>query len=149
MILSHQRKRFLLCLIDSLKEKNKKIVLLLDNFGDMIVKFKRKENQRLREILITCNQIRFIGASSKILEFYYNYKEPFFDFFKVITLDELNKRKLFFFLRKLGETYKSDEINRIIEEQPERIDSLRQLTGGVPGNCFLFKIFVDNITGIL
>jgi len=135
-------------LAKSLKKHNKKIVLLLDNFGDMIEKFTRKENQRLREVLITSNQIRIIGASSAMLEFYYDYKQPFFDFFKVITLDELNREETILLLKKLGETYKSEEINQIIEKQPERIDSLRQLTGGVPRNIvLLFQIFVDDING--
>jgi Cdc6-like AAA superfamily ATPase len=68
-------------LISELNKRNKKLVLLLDNFNDLIGKFKRKENQRLREVLLTSNQMRFVGTSSKILEFYYAYKEPFFDFF--------------------------------------------------------------------
>ncbi|MBU2447355.1 MAG: SEL1-like repeat protein [Bacteroidetes bacterium] len=135
-------------LISSLKERNKKIVLLLDNFGDMIQKFTRKENQRLREVLITCNHIRLIGASSAILEFYYDYKQPFFDFFKVIMLDELNREETISLLRKLGETYKSEEINQIIEKQPERIEALRRLTGGVPRTIvLLFQIFADDING--
>ncbi|MFA6978264.1 MAG: hypothetical protein WC209_02985 [Ignavibacteriaceae bacterium] len=135
-------------LITALKERNKKIVLLLDNFGDMIEKFSKKENQRLREILITCNHIKFIGASSRILEFYYDYKQPFFDFFKVITLDELNREETIFLLKKLGENYKSSEINKIIENQPERIEALRRIAGGVPRTLILlFQIFVDDVNG--
>jgi len=135
-------------LINALKERNKKIVLLLDNFGDMIEKFSKKENQRLREILITCNHIKLIGASSRILEFYYDYKQPFFDFFKVITLDELNREETIFLLKKLGENYKSSEINKIIENQPERIEALRRIAGGVPRTLILlFQIFVDDVNG--
>lgn len=135
-------------LINALKEKNKKIVLLLDNFGDMIEKFKKKENQRLREIFTTCNHIKLIGASSRILEFYYDYKQPFFEFFKVITLDELNKEETILLLKKLGETYKSEEINKIIDEQPGRIEALRRITGGIPRTVvLLFQIFVDDVNG--
>ncbi|MDP2207172.1 MAG: tetratricopeptide repeat protein [Bacteroidota bacterium] len=135
-------------LINALKERNKKIVLLLDNFGEMIEKFSKKENQRLREVLITCNYIRLIGSSSTMLEFYYNYKEPLFDFFKLITLDELDREETISLLNKLGDTYKVDEISKIIKEQPERIDALRRLTGGVPRTIvILFCIFVDDIDG--
>ncbi len=135
-------------LIKTLKERNKKIVLLLDNFGEMIEKFSRKENQRLREVLITCNYIRLIGASSTMLEFYYNYKEPLFDFFKLITLDELDREETISLLNKLGETFKAEEISKIIKEQPGRIDALRRLTGGVPRTIvILFGIFVDDIDG--
>ncbi len=135
-------------LIEALKTKNKKIVLFLDNFGDMIEKFSRKENQRLREILITCKHIRIVGTSSAILEFYYNYREPLYDFFKVITLDALNREETVQLLKKLSETYGADEINKIIESQPERIEALRRLTGGVPRTIvLLFEIFVDDVDG--
>ncbi len=133
---------------EELKRIGKKLVLLLDNFGELIRKFSRKENQRLREILITSNHLRLIGASSAILEFYYSYKEPFFDFFKVITLDELDRDETIMLLRKLGETYKAEEIDKIIDEQPERIDALRRLAGGVPRTMvLLFEIFVDDMDG--
>jgi TPR repeat protein len=135
-------------LIDALKKENKKIIILLDNFGDMIEKFTKKENQRLREVLITCKYLRIIGASSTVLEFYYNYKEPLYDFFKVITLDELNSEETILLLKKLSETYKTDNINRIIETQPERIEALRRLTGGVPRTIvLLFEIFIDDVDG--
>ncbi len=135
-------------LIKSLKKQNKKLVLLLDNFGDMIDKFGKKEVQRLREVLITCSNIRVIGASSSILEFYYSYNHPLYDFFKVITLDELTHEETIQLLKKLGETYKNEGIEKIIAEQPERIESLRRLTGGAPRNVvLLFEIFADNIDG--
>ena len=135
-------------LIGELKKRKKKLVLLLDNFNDLLGKFTRKENQRLREVLLTSNYLRFIGASSALLEFYYEYKEPFFDFFKVITLNELDRDETILLLTKLGETYGADEIKTIIREQPERIDSLRRLTGGVPRTVvLLFEIFVDDVDG--
>jgi len=104
-------------LIGELKKRKKKLVLLLDNFNDLLGKFTRKENQRLREVLLTSNYLRFIGASSALLEFYYEYKEPFFDFFKVITLNELDRDETILLLTKLGETYGADEIKTIIREQ--------------------------------
>ncbi|MEE9913784.1 MAG: sel1 repeat family protein [Deltaproteobacteria bacterium] len=131
-----------------LKKRNKKIVLLLDNFNDLIRKFTRKDKQRLREVLITSNDIRFICASSAILESDYDYKEPFFDFFKAVTLNELNREETILLLTKLGETYGAQEIQTIIKEQPERIDSLRRLTGGVPRTVvLLFEIFIDDLDG--
>jgi TPR repeat protein len=135
-------------LVNALKKENRKIVLLLDNFGEMIEKFTKKENQRLREVLITCKYMRIIGASSTILEFYYNYKEPLFDFFKVITLDELNSEETVSLLKRLSETYKAEDIKYIIETNPERIEALRRLTGGVPRTIvLLFEIFIDDVDG--
>ncbi len=135
-------------LIGELKKRKIKLVLLLDNFNDLIGKFTRKENQRLREVLLTSKYMRFIGTSSAILEFYYDYREPFFDFFKVITLNELNHDETIMLLTKLGETYGAEEIKTIIREQPKRIDALRRLTGGVPRTVvLLFEIFIDDVDG--
>ncbi|MCP5054050.1 MAG: ATP-binding protein, partial [bacterium] len=47
-----------------LNEHGRKLVLLIDNFGDMLAKFKKKERQRLREVLIQCPDIRIVGASA-------------------------------------------------------------------------------------
>ena len=133
---------------EELKKRDIQLILLLDNFNDLIGKFERKDNQRLREVLLTSRHMRFIGTSSAILEFNYDYKEPFFDFFKVITLNELNHDETIKLLTKLGETYGAEEIQTIIREQPKRIDALRRLTGGVPRTVvLLFEIFIDDVDG--
>lgn len=135
-------------LIDALQKSQKKVVVLWDNFGQAISKFNRKQKQRLREILIASNEIRIIGASTVVMEFNYDYSEPFFEFFKVIHLDELNHEETISLLKKLGETYKAQEINSVIGNQPGRIEALRRLTGGVPRTVvLLFEIFVDNEEG--
>jgi TPR repeat protein len=135
-------------LTEALNQQGKKLIILLDNFGDIIKKFTNKENQRLREVLLTSNCVRLIGASAVILESYYRYEEPLFDFFKVITLDELDREETIRLLVRLGETHQAAEIDKIIKEQPERIDALRKLTGGVPRTIILlFEIFTDDVDG--
>ncbi|HED05956.1 MAG TPA: ATPase, partial [Ignavibacteria bacterium] len=47
----------------------KKIILFIDNFGDLVKKFNKKEQQRLREILLTSSDLRIVAASSVVLEF--------------------------------------------------------------------------------
>ena len=131
-----------------LNEKGKKIVIFLDNFGDMARKFKERELQRLREILMSSPELRLIAASSVVLEFTYDYSKPFYEFFKVYNLKNLNQEEAKNLVRKLGESYKSEEIERIIENEPQRLEALRRLTGGVPRTIvLLYEIFVDNETG--
>ena len=136
-------------LIKCLNKDKKKIILFIDNFGELVQKFNKKEIQRLREILNTCNAIRIIGASAIQLEFSYDYKHPFYEFFKIIILNELNKEESILLMERIAKTYgKSDDINNIIKEQPERIESLRLLTGGVPRTIvLLFQIFIDSGDG--
>lgn len=135
-------------LIGALKNKGKKLILLIDNFSEMTEKFSRKDTQRLREVLTTCNSIRIIGASATALEYYFDYKQPFYEFFKVIKLKELNKEETIQLLKSLGKNYGSLVIETIIEKQPERIEALRRLTGGVPRTIvLLFGILVDDKNG--
>lgn len=115
-----------------LKEKNKKLILLIDNIGDILKKFKIYEQQKLREILLTSAEIRIIGASSEVLGFTYDYNKPFYDFFKQIKLKGLNEEETVEFLVKLGRIFNKKDISEIIKSNKGKIETLRRLTGGVP-----------------
>ncbi|MBW0164302.1 MAG: ArsR family transcriptional regulator [Sediminibacterium sp. Gen4] len=125
---------------------NKKIILLIDNIGDLLKKISQKEVHRLREILQTKSFIRIIAGSPFYLENILNYQKPFFEFFKVIRLNGLNKFETEDLLLALGElNHTKEKIEKIISETPERIEVLRTITGGVPRTiALLFKIFIDN-----
>lgn len=131
-----------------LNEKKKKLVLFFDNFGDMLTKFRRKERQRLREVLIQCSDIRIVGGSSVNLGFNYDYSEPFFEFFKVLFLEGLRQKETKELLLQLSKTYKADTVRNIIKDNPGRIEALRRLSSGVPRTIILlFEIFVKNKKG--
>ena len=61
----------------ALKEQGKKLVLFIDNIGDMLDRLSETEHHRLREILLTSPDIRMVGASSVTLESTYDYSKPF------------------------------------------------------------------------
>jgi len=131
-----------------LKENGKKLIVFIDNIGDRLDKFTKKELQRLREVLITNNNIRLIGSSSVVLESTYNYKEAFYDFFKIINLNELKKEETKAFLLQLDKENKEKAIEEIINKQPGRIEALRILTGGVPRTMvLLYEIFIKDSNG--
>lgn len=115
-----------------LKEKNKKLILLIDNTEGILKKFKLIEQRKLREILLTSAEIRFIGASSDILEFTFDYEKPFYDFFKLIKLKGLNTEETNEFLEKLGESFNKKETKELITSNKGKIEAFRRLTGGVP-----------------
>jgi len=129
-------------------EKGKKLVLFFDNFGEILEKFNEKEAHRLREILMGETLIRIVGASSMMLESFYDYSKPFFEFFKIINLKGLTKKEALKFLKKIAENYGNPEVIKMIEEHPERVETLRILTEGVPRTMILlFEIFADNDNG--
>ena len=129
----------------AVKLKNKKLLLLIDNVDELLGKLKEKEQRRLREILLTSATFRIIGGSTKMLEQQYDYGKPFFEFFKIIKLVGLNKRECNHFLLTIGDKQQSKKIEAIIKNTPERIETLRRLTGGVPRTLvMLFEIFIDD-----
>lgn len=131
-----------------LNEKGKKLVLFFDNFGEILEKFNEKEAQRLREILMGESVIRIVGASSIMMEFFYDYSQPFYEFFKIVQLNGLTKNEAPEFLKKIAENHKKPDVVKMIEEHPERVETLRTLTEGVPRTMILlFEIFADNDNG--
>ena len=131
-----------------LQEKGKKLVLFIDNFGDIFAKFNKQEVQRLRTALQTNTNFRIFAASSRVLEEFYDYKHPFFEFFKVVRLRGLDKQETEDLLLKLGETYKQEKIKDIIQHQSGRVEALRRLTGGVIRTVvLLYEIFTDQQQG--
>ena len=127
------------------KSKNKKLLLLIDNIDELLGKLKDKEQRRLREILLTSSSFIIIGGSSKMIEQQYDYGKPFYEFFKIIKLTGLNKQDSIAFLRTIGDAQQNKKIEAIIHNAPERIETLRRLTGGVPRTLMmLFDIFIDD-----
>ena len=126
-------------------KQDKKLLLLMDNIGDVLNKFTLTEQQRLRDIFHNSSHIQLIAASASALEQTYQHDKPFYEFFKVMHLKGLNKEETYVLLRKLAEIHSvEDQINNILEHQQHRVESIRRLTGGVPRTIvLLYEIFVD------
>lgn len=123
----------------------KKLLLLIDNFDDMIGKLSSKEQHRLREILLSSSSIRIIGGSTDMLEQHHRYDKPFYQFFKIIKLRGFNEHEAHTFLRAIAKEDQKEKIESLIRTNPGRIETLRRLTGGVPRTLvMLFDILMDD-----
>jgi TPR repeat protein len=143
----YEQKAFEL-LIDALHKSGKKLLLFIDNFGDMFKRFSKHERQRLREVVMTCVDLRIIAGSSVVAEAFYKYDDPFYELFKVERLEGLNKEEAESLLIQLGEHYPVNPAKEVLEKQPHRVETLRRLTGGIPRSIvLLFEIFVDDKEG--
>ncbi|MDZ7819295.1 MAG: NACHT domain-containing protein [Aliarcobacter sp.] len=129
-----------------IKKSDKKLLLLIDNIDELIAKLSEKEQRQLREVLLSSSSFRIIGGSTKMLEQHYDYSKPFYEFFKIIKLKGFDKKESKKFLLSLAQEYEyKQKIENIIENNPERIEVIRQLTGGVPRTLvMLFDIFLDD-----
>jgi len=129
----------------ALQKQGKNLMLLIDNIGDFFRKLEPTEMRRLREILQINSRIRVIGGSTNYMEEVLDYHQPFYEFFKIIRLDGLNKDETIRLILRLGETHgEKKKIEKIVQETPARIETLRILTGGVPRTiAIMFGIFLD------
>ncbi|MBX9782528.1 MAG: tetratricopeptide repeat protein [Chitinophagaceae bacterium] len=136
-------------LTQQLKTTGKRVVLLIDNIGDLFNKFTNQENHRFREILMTSPHFLLIGASSQMLEHTFRYDKPFFEFFYQLKLEPLLKEEATDLMKALASNYNAyDKIEKIIKEHPERVEVLRRITGGVPRTLvLLFEILIDSDNG--
>lgn len=129
----------------ALKAKNKKVLVLMDNIDIFLDTLKEKEQQRLREILLTSSSLLIVGGSTQMLEQHYDYNKQFYQFFKITTLEGLNKEEMVTLLRVIARDNEKEKIEAVIKSAPEKIEALRQLTGGIPRlGILLFDILIDN-----
>ncbi len=134
-------------LIDALLiENNRRLVLLLDNFGEMLKRIGEVDQKRLRDILHMSKHIQIVAAAAKTLEQTYKYESPFYEFFKKIRLKGLSRADSIILLGKLAESYDRENfIRKIINEEPQRIETIRRLSGGIPRTLILlFEILLDD-----
>jgi len=131
-----------------LKKNNKRLVLMLDNFGDILDKLSEIEQKRLRDTLHESKYVQLITATSRTLEYTYKHDQPFFEFFKKIKLEGLDKENTQILLEQLSMNI-GNGIQNIINNQPNRIEVIRRLTGGIPRTIvLLFEIFLDDSANV-
>jgi hypothetical protein len=116
-------------LLELLKKERKKLVIFFDNFGQLFLdNLKEKDQHRLREILMGCAEIRIIGASAIVLKDLHDYSKPFFEFFKIINLEGLDKNETFQLIKALQE---KSGTPMDVEKNKAKIETLAILSGGV------------------
>lgn len=146
---SNEQQAVFSILLAHIENEGRKVVLFIDNFGDLLDKFSDQEINSLKKILKTCSFLRIIAASPIAP---YNLPESYnllFKLFKKIPLKGLSNNEIKTLLLKLSESDSSkSKIQKIINQHPERIEILRLLTGGVTRTIVsLYKIFIDNVGG--
>ncbi len=140
----HYEKDCYLILDRAIADQGARLVLLIDNIGDLFGKLKRPAQQRLREILHTTKRIQIVGASAVMIEQHYDHSAPFYQFFREVNLPGLSREEALTLLRHLGTPEQKARLNEVIQRAPGRIETLRRLTAGVPRTLvLLFEILLD------
>lgn len=131
-----------------LNKNKKKLVLLIDNFGDILDKLKEKEHKKLRDILHE-SDLQIIAGSTRTLETAYKHDKPFFESFKTIYLESLTKKDVQILLENLSKQYDNKQALEVIKKQKGRIETIRRLTGGIPRTIILlYEIILDDSASV-
>ncbi|MEA3490995.1 MAG: tetratricopeptide repeat protein [Campylobacterota bacterium] len=127
------------------RARDKKLVLLIDNIDEFLGKLKEKEQRQLRRILRTSSLFRIISGSTKMLEQHFHYGKQYYEFLNIVKLQGLNREESMRFLLSIGTDRQKAKMKWVADRNPQRIETLRRITGGVPRTLvMLFDIFIDD-----
>ena len=127
----------------ALKNRNQKLVLLLDNI-DRIFDNIGDDAHLLRELLTNYKDLRIIGGSTRMSEHYWKYDKPFYQFFRIIRLDSLTSTEVRTLLDYWSACLDIPAIKQFIEKNPGKIETIRVLTDGMPRTLQHFiEILID------
>lgn len=123
----------------ALKTQNKKLVLLIDNI-DRIFLGIEEDARILREILLNYDDIKIMGASTRMSEHFWQYDLPFYQFFRIIKLEALSTVEIHQLLLAWSDIFGLKEIENFIKTKPGQLEAIRILTDGLPRTL---QFFID------
>ncbi len=91
-----------------------------------------RQEHRLRAFLMEDDRVMLIGTATTWFDAVTNVDRPFFDFFRDLRLQRFDREEVFETLRRVAEVRGDQSVLEVLEREPERVDSLRVLTGGNP-----------------
>ncbi|NOZ35740.1 MAG: tetratricopeptide repeat protein [Chlorobi bacterium] len=124
---------------NAIRVKNKKILLLIDNIDKVFTGFK-DDAKILRETLLKFDDVKIIGASTRMSEHFWQYDMPFYQFFRVIRLETLSKTDIEKLLMHWAKLLKEKEIENFIKNNQGQLETIRILTDGLPRTL---QFFID------
>lgn len=113
-------------------EKEKMIVLLIDNLHLLFEQLPEEDLNRLRSILQEQKNLMIIGAAPSVFGELTNYKHPFYNFFEIQFLKELTRSEIKAFIKKKLELEKEEAILSRFDEYSKKVEAISILTGGNP-----------------
>ena len=149
---AEQAAAYLIAIDHFADERGQRLLLLVDNTDLMLHNIGRDAHWALRATLQSNPRLFWVGGSYQSLEADSDYHDAFLDFFRVITLRPLRLEEMAQALQALAETFGGkvarQEMERQLTAQPERLPTLRQLSGGNPRTTvMLYELFTNGQRG--
>lgn len=129
-------------------ELGQRLMLLVDNTDLLLHNIGKPAHWALREVLQGNPRLLWVGGSYQSLEADSDYHDAFLDFFRVIELRPLRLEEMRQALLALAETFGGaagrDALEKQLAAHPERLPTLRQLSGGNPRTTVMFYELLSN-----
>ena len=117
---------------EELRLKGKKLILLLDNIDRILDHVKQADNHLLREMLMNHKDVRIVGGSTRLSEHYWQYDQPFYQFFRILRLEPLTQAELLELLSFWAGLLAEKGIKEFIQKNTGKLNALRILSDGMP-----------------
>ncbi|MDR3697670.1 tetratricopeptide repeat protein [Mucilaginibacter sp.] len=129
---------------DAINKSGKKVVLLLDNI-DRIFENLKDDTGLLREYLLNFDDLKIVGGSTRMTEHFWKYDQPFYEFFRILTLPPLTSDEVKTLLLHWSEKLGQPELKTFVEKQTGQLETVRILTDGLPRTLqFFVNILLTN-----
>jgi tetratricopeptide (TPR) repeat protein len=113
-----------------MSEIQKRPILLVDNLDLVFEGLNSDEQWQLREKMSKSGAPIFIGASASPFDAVFDYKQAFYDYFKLTTLDPLTYESFYELIITLAESLDDEKVKSSFYTNQNRIKTLFRLTGG-------------------
>lgn len=149
---SEQAEATLQAIRDISRERGQRLLLLVDNTDLLLHNIGPKGQWALRQVLQSESQLLWVGGSYQSLEANSQYHDAFLDFFRVIELRPLNLDEMQEALLALAQTFGGESARSSLldqlKKQPERLPTLRLLSGGNPRTTvMLYELLASGQAG--
>ena len=137
-------------LLGMAKQMDRRLVLLVDNLDLVLERLEDQEGAQwaFRELLSQEPSLLLIGAMPVVIGATYEYGAPFYDFFRIHELRGLTRAETRGVLTRLAQEQNAPQVERLLEHDPARIDTLHTLTGGNPRTiALLFGVLARGTDG--
>jgi tetratricopeptide (TPR) repeat protein len=127
-------------------QRNRRLLLLVDNLDLVLARIDPElEARRLREALVGERWLSLVGAATDPIPATYEYGSPFYELFKIVTLDALTREESWVLLEGLGAQFDcAAQIAVLLEERRELLEVLYLfMRGNLRTTTILFSLLRD------
>jgi hypothetical protein len=117
---------------DFRKKTGSILLLLVDNFNDIIETFTEEDQSVLREILMVSESVLLIGTAPTLFQAILNHERPFYNFFETLWLHDITFDETKGLLARFAELEGRTDLLETIEKKKDKLRAIYELSGGNP-----------------